>query len=120
MWPPYLGAVQRVLPTAIIVVDRYHVHNLLNNGIKDVLRLVRDSMSYSEQRQHMRDPLILLTSRYHLEEEDNKDRQTDGRKSTKRPSQIEIRYKWWEDVPAVVLSYFFPRQFAYLYYPPPP
>lgn len=69
MWSPYLGAVQRLLPTAVIVVDRYHVHNLLNGGIKDVLGLVRNSMSYSEQRQYMRDPLILLTSRFHLEKE---------------------------------------------------
>jgi transposase len=73
MWNPYLGAVERLLPTATIVVDRYHVHNLLNGGLKDVLGVVRDSMSYSEQRQHMRDPLILLTSRYHLEEEEKKD-----------------------------------------------
>lgn len=71
MWAPYLGAVQRLLPTATIVVDRYHVHNLLNCGIKDVLWLIRNNMSYSEQREFMRDPTILLTSRYRLEEDDD-------------------------------------------------
>lgn len=82
MWAPYLGAVRLVLPQAIIVVDRYHVHNLLNNGIKDVLRVVRDSLSYSEQRETMRDPKILLASRYHLEgdvdEEEEKAEQSKG------------------------------------------
>jgi transposase len=66
MWAPYLGAVRLLLPNAKIVVDRYHVHNLLNSAIRDTLGVIRNSMSYSEQRQHMRDPLLLLTSRYHL------------------------------------------------------
>jgi len=78
MWGPYLGAVRLVLPQAIIVVDRYHVHNLLNNGIKDVLRVVRDSLSYSEHRETMRDPKILLTSRYHLEEDVDEDEERDA------------------------------------------
>jgi transposase len=59
MWAVYLGAVRRLLPQAAIIVDRYHVHNLLNCAIKDVLSLLRSSMSYSEQREHMRDPHLL-------------------------------------------------------------
>jgi hypothetical protein len=60
----------------------------------------------------MRDPLILLTSRYHLEEEDNKDRQTDGGKNTKEPSQIEIRDKWLEEVPDVATAYWLKESFS--------
>jgi transposase len=78
MWAPYLGAVRLVLPKAIIVVDRYHVHNLLSSGIKDVLRVVRESLSYSEHRETMRDPKILLTSRYHLEEDVDEDEEKDA------------------------------------------
>jgi transposase len=70
MWAPYFGAIQLLLPEAEVVVDRYHVHNLLNMAIKDVLAVLRASMSYSEQRKFMRDPLILLTSQYHLEGRD--------------------------------------------------
>ena len=77
MWAPYLGAVRLLLPNAAVVVDRYHVHNLLNGAIKDVLKVVRNGLSYSEQREYMRDPEMLLTSRYHLEEEDDDEEQTD-------------------------------------------
>jgi transposase len=80
MWFPYFGAIQRLLPKAKIVVDRYHVHNLLNNAIGDVLGMVRDTMTYTEQRKYMRDPLILLTSRYHLEKKDaDKEKGKDGK-----------------------------------------
>jgi len=111
MWTPYLGAVQRLLPTATIVVDRYHVHNLLNGGIKDVLGVVRDSMSYSEQRQYMRDPLILLTSRYHLEDVEKKGEEIDGENAHK-PSQVEIRDKWLEEVPDVATAYWLKESFS--------
>jgi transposase len=110
MWAPYLGAVQRLLPTAAIVVDRYHVHNLLNGGIKDVLGLVRNSMSYSERRQYMRDPLILLTSRFHLE--DAQEDEENDEETPKKPSQVEIRDKWLEDVPDVATAYWLKESFS--------
>lgn len=123
MWPPYKGAVRMLLGGAVIVVDRYHVHNLLNGGIKDVLALVREGMTYTEQRKGMRDPNILLASRHHLEEKDKKRKEAEkeaeraGKTLTdeerrKDPYLIEIRDKWLEDQPDLAGAYWLKEKFS--------
>lgn len=94
MWPPYRSVVRRLLPDARIVVDRYHVHNLLNVALKQVLEVVRDSMTYSEHREHMRPERLLLKSYRRLSE----DREVDEN-NIELPSEIELVDKWLEDVP---------------------
>jgi transposase len=93
MWEPYKGAVRVVLSQAKIVVDRYHVHNLLNMALKDVLQTMRDSMKPSEQRKYMRDPRLLLKSRFHLSGDG------DG------ANQKLLVAKWIEEVPEIGKAY---------------
>lgn len=93
MWLPYKGAVCEVLSQARIVVDRYHVHNLLNTALKDVLQVVRAGMKPSEQRKYMRDPRLLFKSRFHLS----------GNEET--PGQKQVLEKWFEEVPDVGRAY---------------
>jgi transposase len=107
MWPSYLGAIRRLLPQAAIVVDRYHVHNLLNCAIKDVLRLLRSGMSYSEQREYMRDPHLLFKSRYHLSEKP----EIDGR-GRRKTCQKKVVEKWLNDVLELATAYRLKEDFS--------
>jgi hypothetical protein len=100
MCPSYLGAVGKVLSQARIVVDRYHVHNLLNVAIKDVLQVIRDCMTPSEQRKYMRDPRLLFKSRYGLSGELARE----GAKGNK-PTEKDVVAKWLEDVPDIGRAY---------------
>jgi transposase len=107
MWNVYLGAIRRLLPQAAIVVDRYHVHNLLNCAIKDVLSLLRKGMSESEQRKYMRDPRLLFKSRYKLSIEPKRDE--DGR--LKMPEK-QIVEKWLKDMPEIETAYRLKEDFS--------
>jgi transposase len=100
MWAPYQGAVRRVLKQARIVVDRYHVHNLLNMAVKDVLQVIRDCMTASEQRKYMRDPRLLLASRYQLS-----DKPTMKGAKVIKPAAKDVVAAWLEDVPDLGRAY---------------
>jgi transposase len=127
MWGPYKGAVQMLLGGAVICVDRYHVHNMLNCAIKDVLALLREGMTHTEQRKGMRDPNILLASRYHLEEKDKKRKEAEeeakkeaesagktltDEETQKEPCLIEIRDKWFEERPDLATAYGLKEKFS--------
>lgn len=127
MWNPYRGAVQQLLRGALIIVDRYHVHNLLNGGLKDVLALLRQGMTHTEQRKCMRDPNILLASRYHLKEKDKKRKEAEeeakkeaeragqtliDEETEKEPYLIEIRDKWLEEQPDLAAAYWLKEKFS--------
>jgi transposase len=103
MWAPYYSIVRQVLPKAEVVVDRFHVHNLLNHGLKGVLQVVREGMTYSEQRKHMRGPLLLLASRFHLRKE---------RERGKPLSQKETVDKWLEEIPIISTAYWLKEDFS--------
>jgi transposase len=96
----YRSAVRRILSHAKIVVDRYHVHNLLNTAIKDVLEVIRGCMSPSEQRKYMRDPRLLLRSRFKLSG-DTMIADVSGGKGT----QQEIVERWLKEVPDIGEAY---------------
>jgi transposase len=93
MWPAYWSAVRQVLKQARIVVDRYHVHNMLNMAVKDVLQVIRDCMTTSEQRKYMRDPRLLLMSRHHLSDQPT---MTAGR--VIKPATKDVVATWLEDL----------------------
>lgn len=100
MWRSYLGAVHQVLSQAQVVVDRYHVHNLLNTAIKDVLQVLRDCMPATKQRKYMRDPRLLLKSRFSLSDET-----TVGGTKEGKPSEKDVVTKWLKDVPELGKAY---------------
>lgn len=107
MCHPYLLAVTRLLPQAVVIVDRFHVHNLLNCAIKHVMQVSRRGMSYSEQREYMRDPHLLLKSRYKLSDKTSADRR--GRRKLNEKEVVE---KWLEDVPALGTAYRLKEDFS--------
>lgn len=106
MWPEYRRTVRRLLPQALIVVDRYHVHNLLNVALKQVLEVIRHSLSYTENRAYMRPEHLLLTSYRCLSEE----RQIDD-KGKERLSPREVADKWLKDVPDIARAHRLKEEF---------
>jgi len=122
MWREYRKLVKRLLPQACIVVDRYHVHNLLNVALKKVLDVIRDSMTYSEQREHMRPEHLLLASYRKLADEEKKEKEEKKRKkrkkrkeddrSVKKPSDKELLDKWLADVPDLKRAHGLKEEFS--------
>jgi transposase len=107
MWRAYRKVVRRLLPQARIVVDRYHVHNLLNVALKKVVDVIRDSMTYSEHREHMRPEYLLLTSYRKLSKEEKEDKQ-----GVKQPSEKKLADKWLADVPDIKWAHGLKEEFS--------
>lgn len=100
MWPAYRKIVRKLLPQARIIVDRYHVQNLLNVALKHVLDVVRDSMSNSERRAYMRREELLLKTHHDLSRSREKDRY-----GKEKLSEKEVVQKWFKDVPDIATAY---------------
>ena len=98
------------------MVDRYHVHNLLNVALKKVLNVIRDSMTYSEHREHMRPEHLLLASYRKLADEEKKERKKRKEKKddrgVKKPSDKELLDKWLADVPDLKRAHGLKEEFS--------
>lgn len=102
MWPQYKKLAQRFFKNAHIVVDRYHVHNLLSVALKGVLRVLRDSMTEAEQRKLMRREALILKSYRRLSNE----------KKDNLPSEKEVLKKWLKSVPDLEMAYNLAKDFS--------
>ena len=100
MHVPYRFVVRKMLPNARIIVDRYHVHNLLSVALKQVMDVVRSNMSYSEQRENMRRESLLLKNYRRLSKERKKDKN-----GKEQPSEKELVKKWLKAVPDIALAH---------------
>jgi transposase len=100
MWPAYRAAVEKAFPKARVVVDRYHVHNMLNIALKQVLQVLRDSLTNLEHREYMRRESLLLKNYRRL----SKKRKI-NKKGKERPSEKEQVEKWLRDVPDLAKAY---------------
>jgi transposase len=107
MYEPYRFVVGRLLPKAQIVVDRYHVHNLLSVALKQVMEVVRSSMTSSECRKYMRREELLLKNQRRLSKKQKKDKAGNG-----LPSEHEQVKKWLEDVPDIAVAYWLVSDFS--------
>lgn len=107
MFLPYRAAVHRLIPDAHVIVDRYHVHNLLSVALKQVLDVVRDGMTYSEQRKFMHREHLLLTNYHQLSEE-----RTKNKRGREVMSQKEAVRKWLNQVPDVARAYQLAKSFS--------
>ena len=63
MWDPYKSAVNTVIPSAKIVIDKFHVGKLANEALEKIRKANRQNVSAKERRQLMRDRYVLLTRR---------------------------------------------------------
>jgi transposase len=107
MCAEYRSLVRYLLPDALIVVDRYHLHNLLNVALKGVLDVVRASMTYSERRERMRPEHLLLTSYRKLSTEC----ETDER-GARRPSPRALADRWLREVPDLARAHRLKEEFS--------
>lgn len=107
MWDEFRSLVRKLLPHARIVVDRYHVHNLLNVALKQVLVVLRASMTYSEHRELMRDEHLVLASYRKLvdEHEKEKKKENEGESGVKIPTRKELADRWLAQVPDLKLAH---------------
>jgi transposase len=67
MSTPYRDAARVVLPQAKIIVDKFHVIRMANDGVERVRKSLREGMSPKERRGLMRDRFILLRRERDLE-----------------------------------------------------
>lgn len=107
MWLEYRNLIARFLPNARIVVDRYHVHNLLNVALKEVLDVLRASQTYTENREHMRSEHLLLMSYRKLSKE-----QLENEHGIKQPSPKEVADKWLADMPDLAWAHRLKEDFS--------
>src|SRR5699024_6501884 len=71
MWNPYKIAINTVIPTAKIVIDKFHVVKLANEAVEKIRKANRQNVSAKERRQLMRDRYVLLTRRKDLNDFDD-------------------------------------------------
>jgi transposase len=107
MCAQYRSVVQRMLKNARIVVDRYHVHNMLNVALKGVLEVLRNSMTTSEQRMLMRRESLVLKNYRHLSKENKKDEN-----GNKLPSEKDLFKRWLKNVPDLAAAYQLKKDFS--------
>lgn len=101
--PVYRATVKRVLPQVALVADRFHVQNLLNQTLKDVLAVIRARLTVTEHKEYMRRRSLLLKSRHHLSETV---RGSEGR------SEAEVVEEWFKRLPALAIAYELKEEFA--------
>ncbi len=60
MWKPYKDAVQDTIKHAIIVIDKFHVVRMANNGVEKCRKELRVSLPVAQRRDLKNDRFILL------------------------------------------------------------
>lgn len=60
MWKPYRDVVRDRLPHVAIVIDKFHVVRMANQGLDTVRKRLRDDMTTTERRKLMRERSLLL------------------------------------------------------------
>jgi transposase len=99
-------AVSEALPNAKIVIDRFHVHNILSVALKEVLDVVRESLTRKQREEQMRPEYLLLKSRYQLT-----DKKSAGIKDCQK-SEKQIVEQWLHEVPDVARAYTLKEDFS--------
>ena len=72
MHAPYKSAIEDALPGVEIVADRYHAQKLVNNALREALRIICSTLTVSERKERIRASAILLKSRHDLREPEEK------------------------------------------------
>lgn len=60
MWKPYRDAVETVIPDAQIVIDKFHVVRMANDGLERVRKSLREQLTPKQRRGLMHDRFVLL------------------------------------------------------------
>ena len=102
-WPAYRATVKRVLPAAAIVVDRFHVQNLLSKALIEALAVIRDRLSVTDRKEYLRRRSLVLKSRHHLSE---------TRRGHELLSEVEAVETSLQQLPALAVAYELKEEFA--------
>jgi transposase len=70
MWEPYRNAVQRVLHRPRIIVDKFHVVRMANQGLETIRRELRQTLTDRQRRTLMHDGFVLLRRQADLTDKD--------------------------------------------------
>ena len=70
MWTPYRDAVRSVLPRAQIIVDKFHVVRMANQGLEVIRKEVRKTLTDRQRRALMHDRFVLLRRAADLSDRD--------------------------------------------------
>lgn len=70
MWQPYKQAVEFCLPKAQIVIDKFHVVRMANEGLDKVRKALKSELTPKERRSLKRDRYVLLRRERDLEMKD--------------------------------------------------
>jgi transposase len=71
MWAPYRDACIAVLPSAKIVIDKFHVVKMANEAMEKVRKGLRDRLTLKEKRGLMHDRYVLLKRERDLTDRDS-------------------------------------------------
>lgn len=106
MCPTYISVIEENLSHAAIVLDRYHIHNLLNVELKAVLAVVRESLTFKKHREMMRRDKLVLKSRHHLSDRPQRNR------LKIMPSEKDELEEWLKAVPLLKIAYELKESFS--------
>jgi transposase len=98
MWEPYKDAVQQVMPSAVIVIDKFHVVRMASVALEIVRKAYRASLSAPARRRLMHDRFILLKRPWELSSED----------------RLKLG-EWIENFPELALGYSLKESFYEIY-----
>jgi transposase len=70
MWGPYRDIITNLIPHAQIVIDKYHVVRMANDGLEIIRKKTREDLTQAQRRQLKDDRFILLKRKANLKEKD--------------------------------------------------
>jgi len=71
MWKPYREAVQEIIPQARIVIDKFHVVRMANDGLEKARKSLRSELTPSQRRGLMHDRFVLLKRKHELTDQEH-------------------------------------------------
>jgi transposase len=95
MWTPYRDAVRSVLPRARIIVDKFHVVRMANQGLEVNRKETRKTLTERQRRALMHDRFVLLRRAADLTDKDRL-----------------ILQVWTQQMPLLAQAYRFKEQFC--------
>lgn len=88
MWTAYRYAMNELVPTALCIIDKYHVVQCATKALTRVRVDYKKTLTIDERRLLMNDRAIL-----------------EGNKENLKPSQVERRSVWFEKHPPLMIAY---------------
>lgn len=70
MWMPYKTAINTILPSAVIVIDKFHVIKMANEALGKVRNAIRTELTLKEKRNLTHDRSVLLKRQIDLDEKE--------------------------------------------------